>query len=176
MLPLQEMHDVLPKAGLIYEVGCGTGVISRYIAGIPKRQVVGIDHELDKIDRTRLMPNLSFKSADALKFSYRVCTGVVLSDFLHHISFTSQGVLLKELTKKIKINGVLVIKEIARDDGIFMWLSRLWDFLLYPEDRINYRSRREWVSLLNDLGFIVKVQRTARWFPGSTHLFVCRKN
>lgn len=179
MLPIVEINKALPKSGLVYEIGSGVGSLADQLAKHNKNlNIVGIDVNIEKIGRARntyIRPNLKFLVTDAVKFPYQPHEGAVMSDFLHHISYLNQEKLLEVLTKKLKKKGTLIIKEIAKDDGIFRWLSWLWDFLLYPEDRIYYRTRKDWANLLVTLGYDVEIKRAAHWFPGSTHLFVCRK-
>ena len=179
ILPTQFINDELPKAGLIYEVGSGIGVIAFELAKKShRRTVIGLDTDSQKVQKAKSefkLANLSYKIGDALVFHYSPCVGVVMSDFLHHLPYHIQDLVLKRVTQKLKKSGVLVVKEIARDDYIFMLFSRMWDYLLYPEDQIYYRSRGMWRKILQDLGYRVSVTRKVHWFPGSTHLFVCRK-
>lgn len=174
MLPLAKIDAALPKTGLIYEIGCGMGVISQYMARHKSRRIVGIDTNIKKI-RHNASTNLSFVQVDAATFSYQSCVGAVLSDFLHHVDYPTQGKILTRLTGKISKKGILVVKEIDRDDRIRMWLSRFWDFMFYPNDRIFYRSKNELQSYLRKLGFKVRVSQEVKWFPGSTYLYICTK-
>ena len=179
MLPLKQIDSALPKKGVIYEIGCGGGALANYLAQVaPERRIIGIDKDKGKITRANKhfsQANLSFQEADARLMQYHSCAGAVMSDFLHHVDYYSQEVILKKLTRIIKPSGVLVIKEIDRNDGILYLCTRLWDFLIYPSDKIYYRTRKDWVKLLTKMQFQVKASREVRWFPGSTHLFVCKK-
>lgn len=180
MLPLSEINQAIPKRGLIYEIGSGNGAISQYLGErSPFRQIVGLDTDSGKIRRARLYnqaKNVHFEFADALKYRYQTYAGVVLSDFLHHVNFLSQERILRYLARQLKKESVLVIKEIDQKDGIRMWLSRLWDLIFYPHDKIYYRSTIDWIQLLTKLGLTVSEKRSVQWFPGSTHLFICKKD
>jgi len=180
MLPVEEINQALPKKGLIYDIGCSTGDFSAVVAqSSPQRTVVGIDSSQSRIkkaqEKYQSLNNLTFHSQDALKFSYQNCDGAILSDFLHHLSYQQQQLLLKTISKKINSNGVLIIKEINKDDLIRHRLSRLWDFILYPKDKIAFRGKTELKESLIKLNFEVIVTPQILWFPGSTNLFVCRK-
>lgn len=179
MLPVKEINDSIPNTGLIYEIGSGIGTLAKALAQFSAtRRVIGLDYDRHKINSAKKsypQKNVDYIHADALRFPYKQCQGVVMSDFLHHISYSHQEEILEIITKKVKKQGKIVIKEIVRDDGVFMWLSRLWDFLLYPKDKICYRTRNEWIKLFTAFGYNVKVKRAAHWFPGSTHLFICQK-
>lgn len=144
----------------------------------PGRKVIGVDYDEAKIRiaMTKYQhPNLQFIQADAAKMTYQTFSGAVMSDFLHHVDFPTQEIILKNLQHKISKQGVLIIKEIDANDGIRKWLSRLWDLILYPKDKIYYRSHSDWKSLLTKLGFEAKAGREVAWFPGSTFLFICSK-
>lgn len=175
MLPLAKIDAALPKKGLIYEIGCGMGVISNYLSQIESRRIVGIDTDLEKIEHDQPAETLSFVQADAATFSYQSCVGAVLSDFLHHVDYLTQEKILRRLTGKINKNGVLIVKEIDDGDGIRRWMSRFWDFIFYPQDKIYYRTKQDLWVLLKNLGYEVKLTREVIWFPGSTYFYICTK-
>ena len=179
MLPLSQIDLALPDAGLIYEIGSGKGVICRYLShSQPRRRVIGLDLDANKILQANTdlnQKNLTFIKADALTYTYLTCDGVVLSDFLHHLKFKDQTFLLNRITIKLKKGGILVIKEIDKNDGILRYFSRLWDFIFYPQDKIYYREKNGLIDTLTALGFIVSVSREVKWFPGSTFLYICCK-
>jgi len=180
MLPVDSIAAALPRRGRVYEVGCGRGTLAHALTvSDNKFTVVGIDIDSQKIQIAQSLfkkSNLQFINANAFTFNYQSCRGVIFSDFLHHISYPQQIVLLKRLRRVLKKNGIMIIKEIDLDDGIRRWLSRLWDYILYPRDRIYYRSKIDWVRQFENLGFSVSCQRKVLWFPGSTFLYICRKN
>ena len=179
MLPLVAIDNALPAKGIIYEIGCGMGVISLYLGKNPKRRMIGTDLNATKIKQIQVLKksaNVTFVTADAAKFKYEKCGGAVLSDFLHHVPYETQEKILKKLVAALNKNGIIVIKEINKKDGIRMWMSRFWDLVFYPKDTIYYREKNDLRKLLSNLGLTVNVKREVPWFPGSTFLFVCRKN
>lgn len=179
ILPLNDINESMPLSGLIYEIGSGYGTLSFELARYSsKRRVIGIDTDEQKINKAKKLfstPNLTFIQSDANTLNFQKCVGVVMSDFLHHISYMQQQKLLTRLSKKIRKSEVLVIKEIDRADGWRKLMSRMWDLLFYPKDTICYLEIKELVEILEKLGFSVKVKRKIIWFPGSTYLFICQK-
>lgn len=179
MLPISQISSSLPQTGLIYEIGSGFGGLAGDLANSSvKRTVIGLDIDKDKIksaNNAMRLSNLEFKAANAVEYKFQTCQGVVMSDFLHHLNFVSQEKLLRKFKGKLSKYGVLIIKEIDLADGWRMIMSRMWDFLFYPEDKIYYRSQAAWLQLLEDLGFKVAVTREVPWFPGSTFLYICQK-
>lgn len=179
ILPVSQIDTSLPSTGLIYELGSGFGVLAHEIAKSSiNREVIGMDIDETKVavaNKTYYLPNLTFLVADAIQFQFKSASGIVMSDFLHHLDYESQEKLLNKLNGRLSKKGVLVIKEIDKSDSIRKLLSRIWDFLLYPEDTIKYRSQSQWQKLLEKLGLKTNISREVPWFPGSTLLFICRK-
>ncbi len=175
ILPLKEIDVALPQKGCIIELGCGEGVISTYLARNKQRKIIGIDLNNNRIANTT-SPNLAFKVGDITKTNFKHQEGFVISDVLHHIAPEKQKKLLGNLHKALKKNGVLVIKEIDKDEFLRSKMSRLWDFILYPNDKINYWSSLDLKTYLIKIGFKVYVKRPSRFFPGSTTLFICTKH
>lgn len=175
MLPLKEIDEAIPQKGKIVELGCGEGVISSYLARSKKRQILGIDLNTRRITNSR-MSNLKFKVGDITNINYKPQNAYVISDVLHHIEPVKQKRLLEKISKALGKNGVLVIKEIDKDEFLRSKMSRLWDFLLYPNDKINYWSSVDLKTYLIKIGFKVCIKRPSRFFPGSTTLFICTKH
>lgn len=174
ILPLERIDYFIPNEGRIIDLGCGQGVISKYLARLPKRHVIGVDANLKRLP-TSSLKNLSFARADITRYAAKKAEGVILSDVLHHIKTQDQKKLLANIKTFLKPNGVLVIKEIDKEEFLRSKLSRVWDYLLYPKDTIYYWSSSELKKYLVNLGFKVKVQRASLLFPGSTTLFICKK-
>ncbi len=179
MLPIKEIDLALPKKGLIYEIGSGYGSISTNLGMYSSaRKLIGIDIDKYKIEKAinlSVLKNVKFEYGDALNYVFLQCNGVILSDFLHHINYDQQVIILKKISQKIVKKGILIIKEIDRSDKVRMLMSRLWDFIFYPKDKIYYRTKEEIILILTKLGFSVKYKKTILWFPGSTCLFICQK-
>ena len=174
ILPLEEIDKILPEEGKIFDLGCGEGVIARYLANNKKRIVIGIDSNGERLPKDKTK-NLSFKNADIRKVSLEGSMGIVISDVLHHLNLKDQKNLLKKIAGDLKKGGVLAIKEIDNSEFIRGRLSRIWDLILYPQDKINYWHYKELKKFLEEIGFRVRLYRPCRLFPGSTTLFVCNK-
>lgn len=174
ILPLSLISIHLPKSGEIIELGCGEGVIAKYVAKKRERDVMGIDKDKERLPKVKYK-NLKFISADIRKYDLPTAIGFILSDVLHHLSKKDQKKLLTKISLKLKKEGVLIIKEIDTHEFIRSHLSRLWDFILYPQDEINYWHHNDLKKYLEELKFKVKIIRPNRLFPGSTTLFIAKK-
>ena len=109
ILPLEEIDKNLPEEGKIFDLGCGEGVISKYLANNKTRIVIGIDSNRERLSKEKTK-NLSFENADIRKASFKGSSGVVVSDVLHHLNLKDQKTLLAKIAKELKKGGVLVIK------------------------------------------------------------------
>lgn len=174
MLPLKEIDNSLPQSGKIIDLGCGEGIIADYLANKKARFVVGVDVDEKRLKKTA-KKNLVFHLADIRKFKLDEIDGAVISDVLHHMDFKDQKSLLKNIAKGLKKDGVLVIKEIDTGEFIRSRLSRFWDFVFYPRDKIHFNDANKLKKFLESLGLEVTIKRPTRLFPGSTTLFVCKK-
>lgn len=177
IVPFEKIESLVPKKGVIVDLGCGEGVMACLLAiSSPKRKVIGIDINSDKIELAkslnRSLPNVSFKKQSALEELPRT-SAFILSDFLHHLPKKDHSLLFKSMKSKLENNGVILIKEIDTEDKIRAKVSRLFDLLFYPNDKINFLSSIDLKKNLIDLGFNVKIIKLKKWFPGSTTLFVC---
>lgn len=174
ILPLKEIDKSLPDKGKIIELGCGEGVIAKYLAQNPKRDVIGIDNDKKRLPKTGFQ-NLQFKEADIRNYDFNETKGIVVSDVLHHLNFDDQKKIFSKISRSFKKDNVLVIKEIDTQEFIRSRLSRFWDFVFYPQDKIYYWSSKKLQNYLTKLNFKVDIFRPTRFFPGSTTLFVCTK-
>ena len=174
MLPLREIDSFLPESGTIIELGCGEGVIAKYVAIKPKRNVIGIDHDKQRLPAQKTK-NLKFILGDITTYSPQNPSAVIISDVLHHLNFQDQKALLSKISGSLPKKGIFLIKEIDTQEFVRSKISRFWDFLFYPEDKIYYWDSQNLKNFLEKLNFSVRVFRPTRFFPGSTTLFVCKK-
>ena len=179
--PLQDLSAALPRSGTIIDLGCGDGLVAYYLAQhAPDRHVVGIDLSSTKVSEARSLkpklPNLQFINQNIIDTNLSGASGCLLSDLLHHLSPSHQLQLLHNLSSQLKPGAVCVIKEANKDNFILTSLTRLWDWILYPDDKINYYSAPKLVKLMIELDFKVSFEPWRHFFPGSVNLFICTKN
>ncbi len=179
IVPFGKIESFLPKSGLIIDLGCGEGVMATFLAlSSSKRKVIGIDTNAQKINLakglTKSIKNLSFEKKDAL-LPLSHAAGFILSDFLHHLPKEKHNFLFTNIYKALNEGGVMVIKEIDTNDKIRSKISRFFDFLFYPQDKINFLDSRSLTGTLKRLGFKVQIIKEKKLFPGSTNLYICQK-
>lgn len=180
IVPFEQIESFLPDTGLIIDIGCGEGVLATLLAiSSKKRNVLGIDIDQNKINLGKTIAkkinNLSFQNKNALKEKLPKSKGFVLSDFLHHIPKSQHQTLLKSLVSSLSANGVIVIKEIDTSDGARSKISRFFDLLFYPGEKVNFVQSQDLANLLKNLGLKVNIIKSKKWFPGSTTLLICKR-
>ncbi len=174
ILPLDEINAHVPKNAKVVDLGCGQGVMVKFLAKEKTRDVVGVDLDATRIPQTKYQ-NLNFINRDIRKFDVSEFNTVIMSDGLHHLNLDDQKKTLNNIAESLKKGSLLIIKEIDTDEFIRSRLSRLWDFILYPKDKIYFWPAQKLKSTLEGLGFSVKITRPCRLFPGSTTLLICTK-
>ncbi len=174
MLPLNEIDQSLPQNGTIIDLGSGEGVIARFIAAKPGRDIIAVDTDKKRLDKIK-SENIKTFARDITKYQFKDASGVLISDVLHHLDRQGQKQVLKNVSDGLKKGGILIIKEVDTTEFVRSNLSRFWDFIFYPKDKIYYWNSRDLKHFLEKLGFSVKIKRPSRLFPGSTTLFICHK-
>lgn len=175
ILPLDIIDNNISKKADVVELGCGQGVISRYLAVKGQRKIIAVDLDASRFPKSKIK-NVTFVKSDIRSYKINNPDVVIISDVLHHLKKDDQADLLVRLSRNLKKNSKLIIKEIDASEFISAKLSRLWDFLLYPKDEINYFNASDLRKKLELLGFSVELKRTNRLFPGSTALLICTKS
>jgi len=166
---------------LLIDVGCGYGVMANYLSlRFPDSQVTGIDLDHKRIDvalkTVGKRENLTFLLKDARDWALPSCTGVIMTDFLHHISRRDQELILHRVFRSLEKGGVLLISEVDPTAKPFhrYWASYLSDRVLYPFSKSHFRKPYEWKSILSSVGFSVKTIKTRNpIFAGI--IYVCQK-
>jgi len=170
-----------PHNGLLIDVGCGRGVIANYLSlRFPDSQVIGIDLDRKRIDvalkTVGKRKNITFLLKDARDWAFPSCTGVVMTDFLHHISRREQELILHKVFHSLGRGGMLLVSEVDPTAKPFYryWASCLSDRVLYPFSKSHFRKPYEWENTLSHLGFDVRIVRFRNQiFAGI--LYVCEK-
>jgi len=179
IFPFQKIDNFVLPDDNILDIGCGYGLLANYLLlKSEKRTATGIDfsNKRIKIANTTVgkRSNLRFFECDIWKFEFEEYSTMIMTNFLHHISYESQLQLLEKCRKYLRLGGRLIIKEIDRRPLIKYFLSYVFaEKLLYPFDRIYYWNIEDLKARLIDIGFKVKVIPMHNIFPHC--LIVCEK-
>lgn len=181
LLKLDYYLKFLPHQGLITDVGCGYGVLANYMSlHLPDSQIIGIDLNIKRIDAALKTigsrRNINFLAEDATQWVWPDCTGIPMTDFLHHVSPPEQEKVLHKAFQSLKKDGVLLISEVdtTAKPAYRYWASYLSDRFLYPLTWSYFRKPAELTGILSRLGFKVEtINLNYRIFAGI--LYTCRK-
>ncbi len=113
-----------PKQAQILDAGCGSGIVTRYLAStFPNSFVVGCDAGVDRISQATVsaaqFTNLKFQveRLDALSFDTGVFDVIICRFVIEHILKEKQLAVLNELRRCLKPGGKIVLIDI--DGGFF---------------------------------------------------------
>lgn len=164
--PLGPMEPELRgMRGRILSVGCGHGLVDRYLAELnPDVTVEGVDLDEERIAQANatahLAPRVTARVADVTTFDPgRGYDGVLAVDILHHVPGETHGQLLAALRDALVPGGTLLVKEMATEPRRqYLW-NRFHDRLVAGPDPIHCRSPEEMASLIAGAGLQVDEQR-----------------
>lgn len=166
--PYQMLEKLVPQRGKIMDLGCGDGLLTNFLAlKSTQRELIGVDKNLERLKMAdKGLPSTSFLAADVLKQEVPVCDTILMVHLLHHLpSFVDQEVILKRSQSKLKKGGQLIVVEINQKPFLKYLLTWIVDILVFPilfegkliDGRIYYRKSEEWKTVLEKLGFNVKI-------------------
>jgi 2-polyprenyl-3-methyl-5-hydroxy-6-metoxy-1,4-benzoquinol methylase len=176
--PLVKIEALIPQEGLIIDLGCGYGLFSHYIGvAEPKRTVLGFDLDESKTKYgDRGCPNVSCRYGDITKVEIPPADCIVFTHVLHHLtSYESQKDLLLTCKNKLKDGGALIVTEVGEKPLWKHFLCYVADRILYPHDKLHYRTNEEMGALLSEIFHNVEVipMDEGTWFSHVT--FRCVK-
>lgn len=180
LVPLEAIATHLPERGVIWDLGCGEGILTNLVARAkPDCTVIGFDRDAERLEiaRRNAAPNASFEVGDIFELPDRgPIDGVIMNDVVHHQPFVRQPVLLMDALKRLRPGGALVLKEVDQTDKPDRMMTQFFDSRLYPDDPLCFRAKDDWLALLARLGARdVKAVRIRHPWPASRTLFLARR-
>jgi len=185
--PYIEVEKMIPKKGLITELGSGEGLFSNYLGlTSPKRSVYSV--EIDKqrhLDSKRGLPNVKTKLGDATTVAIPKSDTIVLFHLLHHLpSFESQEELIKKCVSALKEKGNIIIVEIDKKFSIKYLLTWITDYFFVPwlfekkfmANKIYFRKKIDWVELLRSNKLKVRSYSMDKGKPFTHIVLQCNNN
>jgi len=156
----QTVSSAVPESGLIYDLGCGYGIFSVYLAlKCRLRRIMAVDLSRIRTSsgaraaRALNLDNISFVREDIFKINLQPAQAVILNDFLHHLpSWSDQKKLLTNACAALEPGGRLIIVDVAPRPAWKHGLGWLVDHILYFGDDICYPEQGELTAFLEDHG------------------------
>lgn len=129
VLPLKELDDAV-KGLEILDVGCGHGVVDAFLAlRNPDRHILATDADVGKVMGAACLPldNVDFVVKDLIVDEAKWYDTILLVDLLHHITSDDQSRVLRIARKRLKKDGVLVVKDVDRKPFYKLWYTSILD-------------------------------------------------
>lgn len=178
--PFEKVERHIPKKGKIADVGCGTGLFAFYLAlSSENREVFGIDLNGKRIKRALELKdgvgNVHFEHGDVRSAHLPKCDAVTMVDLLHHLSFSAQEKLIRQVFDLLPSGGVFVLKDLGARPVWKAWWNAFHDFVT-TRDKVFVRDISDLKFVLESVGFSVDVVDLRKWYLPYNHvLFVAKK-
>lgn len=182
ILHFKDIKKELPEYGKIYDIGCGYGILSHFIASISENlKVIGIDLDKKRIDTCseifRDIKNLKFLRKDLREDNKISPADIIITyDLLHHIPFESQIELIENCIDNLKPSGKLLIKEIDNSKKFGTFFTWILDMIMTKGEKVYYRDLREWVEVLEKKGLNITLKEIKSFLPFPHFLLIATKN
>ena len=183
--PYEQVERVIPKKGVIVDLGCGEGLFSNYLAlGSEKRIIFGVDINKNRLKQAyHGVTNTKFVFGDVNKAKIPAADAIILMHLLHHLdSFEKQEELLRLCWSKLRKKGKLVIIEVEPKVSLKYLIAYFMDHFLVSwvferkfYSQIYFRKKKNWLKLLNRIGFKVSSYPGDKNKPFPHIIFECNK-
>lgn len=182
--PFDEIEKVVPKKGIITDLGCGEGILTNFLAiSSTKRKLIGIEIDKERITQAdKGIFNAFFEYGDVTKVKIPKSDAIVLSHLLHHLSsYEKQEELISKCLGSLKKSGCLIVVEVNTKPFFKYLMSLLTDYFLVPwlfdrkiYERTYFRSRSEWTLLFRKYSLTVKIYKADQNKPFSHIIYFLR--
>lgn len=184
--PYEVVEKILPKKGVILDLGCGEGLLANFLAiSSPQRKIIGIEIAKERLARAKKgIKNTNFYVGDIVEVSYPKTDSIVLFHVLHHLpGRLAQEKVLQKAKNSLKKGGELIIVEVHVKPTIKYLSAWIADFFLVPwvfekrfMTRAYFRKDKEWIKLLKSIGFKIKTTEETVGRPFPNIIFECISN
>jgi ubiquinone/menaquinone biosynthesis C-methylase UbiE len=153
MKSMKSMKYKIPIESKILDFGCGPGIMSDFFG----TNYIGID-----IDKTRInyakqkYPNKKFILTNPnnylLPFSDDYFDIILFNDTLHHLSNYTISKLLPEISRILKKDGLIIVREPKKDTNIFTYfITELFENGDYVRTSYEYKQIFESFDIISEI-------------------------
>jgi predicted TPR repeat methyltransferase len=181
--------SILPVMGKIVDLGCGRGILLALLTTARKLnmsdtsqlafQGIELSEMNAEIARNTLGSDADIVDGDICSQVLPNCRAVILIDVLMYLHKEEQEALLQKVANALEPEGLLIIREADATKSLaffITWLSERCCAMARGHWRQHnfYRSQKDWISLLAQLGFSVVTFPMSQGTPFANFLFVGR--
>ncbi|MCD4682014.1 MAG: 1-acyl-sn-glycerol-3-phosphate acyltransferase, partial [Bacteroidales bacterium] len=114
------MNEIVPRNGIITDVGCGYGFMATMLAlTSEERKITGFDYDKDKIitaqNSTFDIKNLTFEHGNITAMNLPESDVFLIVDVLHYMAAKKQTELIERCFSKLNKHGLIIIRETDTD-------------------------------------------------------------
>jgi uncharacterized protein (DUF2062 family)/SAM-dependent methyltransferase len=191
-------HGALPDRGRLLDLGCGRGILfsllltaraqaerGAYPAGWPPPPHLTLwgmegNPKTADVARRALGSEAYLETTDLCTAALPAADIVLLLDVLHYLPAGDQEKLLARAAAALSPGGLLLLRDADADGGRRFTATRLQERFSalargHWRQRFHYRSRREWIQLLESLGFTVIGETMGDGTPYANVLITARR-
>jgi len=184
--PFDRIEPWVPQEGMIYDLGCGHGLFSIYLALSSRtRRIVGSDSSEDKIAAAILashtISNVEFRQANILNLPMEMCDAVIILDVLYLMNHEQQEKIIERCRKYLRPGGLLIVTATdTRPRWKYLWayfqeLLAVRLFRITTGYGLCFRPGGEFTSLFAKIGFEAHSEKIDRGYVYPHLLFICKK-
>lgn len=184
--PTLMVEKLLPKKGVVLDLGCGEGINSNYFAICSnKRNIIGLDLDEKRIKvAQRGLRNTVYKKADVANIEIPKANTVVMFHLLHHLpSYRTQEQLILKVVKSLETKDKLIVVEINKELSLKYFVTWIVDHLIFSmvfdkrifDKDVYFRTKKEWLFVLNKYFKNCRVIDAKKGKPFSHIIFECIK-
>jgi 2-polyprenyl-6-hydroxyphenyl methylase/3-demethylubiquinone-9 3-methyltransferase len=159
---LSDVEALTPRSGSVLEIGCGHGLVARYLAAAsPERRVHGVDIDERKIAAALAappFPGVTFAVGDALRPPSGPFAAVVVVDVLYLLPAEAQRAAVRAAYEVLAPGGVFVWKAQEDRPRLKYWFTKFQERVatgigLTVGASLTFLPREAAISALEDAGF-----------------------
>jgi SAM-dependent methyltransferase len=192
-------RGLFPERGRLLDLGCGQGILLALLVAAkqqfregqwpqgwpapPSRlEMHGIDLRETRVRSARraLGNAATVRLQDLRDADFPACSVVVILDVLLYLDTAEQRRILERVATVLEPGGLLLLREADADAGFSFQVTRWTERIIAMGrgqlwQKLHYRGARQWIDLLQDLGFTVEAEPMSERTPFCNVLFVARR-
>ncbi len=194
----EHYHELLPRSGDIYDLGCGYGFMSFMLHwSSTDRRIIGIDYDEEKIAtannhyyfnsyRYKELYNaqsevfekgLSFEANDLTQISLAPCDAILMMDALHYLLPEQQKALLIKCYQALRPGGVFLLRDGVKEETqkhqatikTETYSTKIFKFNK-THNELHFISKTDTVQLFEDMGAKVQCKNYSKQLSNITFI------